>query len=80
MYMEHDDDTRTIAWETWDGDGRCLRTSQQHITADDDDTRTLCGRRIPAEGNGIVHENGETESPCGRCKRISVSDKHRCGL
>ena len=73
-----DSDDQYIVWETWSGDGVCVKTSKRHRinlrmrTTLGQYVQTLCGTRIPAEGNGIVHEDAACAH--GVCKKCEAAD------
>jgi hypothetical protein len=64
----------TITWERWHNmPETCSKSiSKAHAEHPDHDDMTLCGLRIPAEGNGIVHEHVSTNDndSCKKCERI----------
>ena len=63
----------TITWERWHNlPETCSKSiSKAHAEHPDHRDMTLCGLRIPAEGNGIVHEHVSTNDnePCKKCMR-----------
>jgi len=63
----------TITWERWHNYPEDLTKtiSKAHAEHPEHDDMTLCGLRIPAEGNGIVHEHVSTNDndPCKKCER-----------
>ena len=62
-----------LCWETWNDAGYRVRTSAAHaIDPDRDGNWTRCGIRIPAEGNGTVHESDDlSDVTCRRCTAMS---------
>ena len=57
-----------IGWEIWDT--TAMRVKSQSVAhLESDDGRTLCGVRIPEEGNGICFTETSHLKDCKRCAR-----------
>jgi hypothetical protein len=60
-----------ITWERWNNEAitYTYSISKAHAEDLDRDGMTLCGMRIPEEGNGIVHEHPSTHNndECKKC-------------
>lgn len=55
-----------IAWEVWSADGYRTRTSKEHTESDAQDGVTVCGVKVPQEGNGVLF-TAEGDGACKAC-------------
>ena len=61
-----------ISWRTWNRDGYSVRDSKEHVVNPDNKSITLCGTRIPAEGNGIEYDDCFVDGICKRCQKAEA--------